>query len=111
MDRHYFISVYTCNSNRMGEELGSYVYEKYHHTVIHKDDFFNIKADIQDKMLELEDKYKRCKPFRIKLFGFSEPFGIKCPYIIVQPDNDTNKAAFILSSQYIRNDILEYRRP
>lgn len=35
MDRHFFISVSTYKSNRMGEELSSYVENKYHHMVVH----------------------------------------------------------------------------
>lgn len=111
MDRHFFISVYACKSNRMGEELGSYVVEKYHHMVIHEDDIYDIKADIQAKMQVLEEKYKRCKPFRIRFCGYPDRYKVECPHIIVLPDYDTDKTVLSISTEYIRNDILEYRRP
>lgn len=67
----------------MGEELSSYVEKKYHHMVVHKNDFFDIKADIQAKMQELEEKYKRYKPFRITFYEFRDRYGVECPDIIV----------------------------
>ncbi len=111
MDRHFFISVWTYKSNRMGEELISYVVNKYHHTVVHKDDFFDIKADIQAKIQELEEKYKRCKPLCIYSNKFSDCYGVDSPHIVVRPDTDTDKVVFRLNSIYVRNDILEYKRP
>lgn len=111
MDRHFFISVSTYKSNRMGEELSSYVENKYHHMVVHKNDFFDIKADIQEKMQELEEKYKRCKPFRITFYEFRDRYGVECPDITVRPDTDTDKIVLCLRSDYVRNAILDYRRP
>lgn len=111
MDRHFFISVSTYKSNRMGEELSSYVENKYHHMVVHKNDFFDIKADIQEKMQELEEKYKRFKPFRITFYEFRDRYGVECPDITVRPDTDTDKVVLYLRSDYVRNAILEYRRP
>lgn len=111
MDRHFFISVSIYKSNRMGDELSSYVENKYHHMVVHKNDFFDIKADIQEKMQELEGKYKRCKPFRITFYEFPDFYGVKCPDITVRPDTDTDKIVLCLRSDYVRNAILEYRRP
>jgi len=111
MDRHFFISVSTYKSNRMGEELSSYVENKYHHMVVHKNDFFDIKADIQEKMQELEEKYKRCRPFRITFYEFPDRYGVECPDITVRPGTDTDKVVLCLRSDYVRNAILEYRRP
>lgn len=111
MDRHFFISVSTYKSNRMGEELQSYVEQKYHHVVVHKDDFFDIKADIEKKMEELQEKYKRCKPFRFKYMEFTDRYGVECPNITVRPDNDTDQVVLGLRTSYVRNAILEYRRP
>lgn len=111
MDRHFFISVSTCKSNRMGEELQSYVELKYHHMVVHKDDFYDIKADIENKMEELQEKYMRCKPFRVIYMEFRDCHGVECPNITVRPDNDTDKVVLCLRSSYVRNAILEYRRP
>ena len=111
MDRHFFLSVSTYKSNKMGEELQSYVEKKYHNVVVHKDDFYYIKADIQQKMQELEEKYKRCKPFRIIYNEFSDRDRVECPHITVKPDTDTDKVVLCLRSEYVRNAILEYRRP
>ena len=95
----------------MGEELSSYVEEKYHHVVIHKDDIYDIKADIQAKMQELEEKFKRCKPFRITFYGSRDRYGVECQDIAVRSDTDTDKTVLFLRSDYVRNAILEYRRP
>lgn len=111
MDRHFFLTVSTYKSNRMGEELSSYVEEKYHHVVVHKDDIYDIKADIQAKMQELEEKFKRCKPFRITFYGFRDRYGVECPDITVRPDTDTDKIVLYLRTDHVRNAILEYRRP
>lgn len=112
MDRHFFISVWAYKSNKMGDELSSYVENKYHHTVVHKNDFLDIKADIQAKMQELEKKYKRCKPFRISFYESGDRYGDDCPRIVVRPNNIiTDKIVFCLRSDSVRNDILDYRRP
>jgi hypothetical protein len=95
----------------MGEELSSYVEEKYHHMVVSENDFLKIKEDIQAKMHELEEKYKRCKPFRITFFETSDRFGYVCPYITVRPDTDTDKIVLHLASHHVRNAIFGYRRP
>ena len=94
----------------MGEELSSYVEKKYHHIVVHKNDFFDIKADIQAKMQELEEKYKRCKPFCITFYESRDRYGVECPDITVRPDTDTDKVVLCLRSEYVRNEIL-VRRP
>ena len=111
MDRHFFISVSTYKSNRMGEKLSSYVEQKYHHMVVRKDDFYDIRADIQEKMRELEEQFKRCRPFRITFYEFHDRYGVECPDITVRPDTDTDKVVLCLRSEYVRNAILEYRRP
>ena len=111
MDRHFFIYVSTFKSNKMGEELQSYVEQKYQNVVVHKDDFYGIKADIQQKMQELEEKYKRCKPFRITYNEFSDRDRVKCPHITVKPNTNTDKVVLLLVTYYVRNAIIEYRRP
>lgn len=95
----------------MGNELGTYVYEKYNHVVVSADDIQDVKYDIQMKMRELEDQYKRCKPFRFVYNEFRSIYGEMEPNIKVQPDYDTDKAVFAIHADYIRNAILEYRRP
>ena len=60
---------------------------------------------------ELEEKFKRCKPFRITFYGFRDRYGVECPDITVRPDTDTDKIVLCLRSDYVRNAILEYRRP
>ena len=55
MDRHFFISVSTFKSNKMGEEFQSYVEQKYQHVVVHKDDFYGIKADKNDININNKD--------------------------------------------------------
>ena len=111
MDRHFFISVSTFKSNSMGEELQSYVEQKYDQVVVHKDDFYDIKADIEKKMQELQEKYKRCKPFRITYSEFEDQYRVACPHITVKPDTDTDKVVLWLVSHYVRNAISGYGRP
>ena len=111
MDKHYFLSVWTQKSNSMGNELSDYVYNKYNHVVVSSDDIHNVKDDIQMKMRELEEQNKRCKPFRFIYNEFRGRYGEKEPNIRVKPDNDTDKFVFSIHSDYIRNAILEYRRP
>ena len=95
----------------MGNELSAYVYDKYNHVVVSSDDIHNVKDDIQMKMRELEEQNKRCKPFRFVYNEFRGYYGEMEPHIKVQPDTDTDKAVFAIHADYIRNAILEYRRP
>lgn len=111
MDRHFFLHVWTYKSNRMGNELSEYVYEKYNHVVVSSDDIYNVKYDIEMKMRELEDRYPRCKPFRLVYNEFRGRYGEKEPNIQVKPDTDTDKVVFNIHADYVRNAILEYRRP
>lgn len=111
MDKYYFLHVWTYKSNRMGEELSKYVFEKYNHVVVSSDDIFNVKDDIQMKMRELEKQNKRCKPFRFMYNEFIGSYGEIEPYISVQTDNGKDEVIFDILTHYIRNTILEYRRP
>lgn len=111
MDKHYFLSVYTYKSNSMGAELSKYVYEKYNHVVVSSDDIYDVKDDIQSKMRELEEQYKRCKPFRFEYRELRSSHDEIIPYIVVKPDTDTDKVVLYINAIYIRNAILDYRRP
>lgn len=111
MDKHYFLSVYTYKSNSMGNELSNYVFEKYNHVVVSADDIYNVKDYIKMKMRELEEQNKRCKPFRLVYREFRGSYGEMEPHIMVKKDIDTDKVVFSIHADYIRNAILEYRRP
>lgn len=111
MDKHYFISVVTYKSNSMGNELNTYVYEKYNHVVVSADNIYNIKYDIQMKMMKLEEQNKRCRPF---LFDYIENRGIYGeiePHFTVESETGTGKITLHVHFTYIRNAILKYRRP
>ena len=95
----------------MGNELSAYVYDKYNHVVVSADDIHNVKDDIQMKMRELEEQNKRCKPFRFVHRESRGSYGEMEPHIMVKPDTDTYKVVFSIHADYIRNAILEYRRP
>lgn len=111
MDKHFFLSVATYMSNRMGTELSKYVYEKYNHVVVSADDINDVKYDIQMKMRELEDEYTRCKPLRFEYNEFRGFYGEKEPHIMIKSDIDTGKVVLYIHADFVRNAILEYRRP
>ena len=111
MEKHYFLHVWTYKSNRMGDELKKYVFDKYNQVVVSSYDIHNVKYDIQMKMRELEEQNKRCKPFRFVYNEFIGSYGEIEPLISVQADNDTGNVVFDILTHYIRNSILEYRRP
>lgn len=109
MDKWLFIEVQTYRSvNKMGLELGEYVYDRYNKTVVHKDCMIDIANDIKDKMEELKAKYPRCKEF---LFNHertefsSDPTADR---ISVGPKNPFNdNYAFILRTVMVRKMNLE----
>lgn len=109
MDRWFFIEVQTYISvNKMGFELGEYVYSKYDQTVVHQDCMCDIASDIKSKMEELQKKYPRCKEFIFEHRGFTDKYNVTTDDIYVKPGNQYNdNHVFILRSKYIRKLNLE----
>lgn len=99
----YFITVSDYKSNRMGEQLAAYVKENYDHVAVTDNRIQAVKADIEKKMAELQNIYKRCKPFRLGYFTFRDLYGVDCLHITVRPDNDSDRVVVSLSSQSIRH--------
>ena len=109
MDRWFYIEVQTYRSvNKMGLELGKYVYDKYDQTVVHQDCMCEIAADIKAKMEELQEKYPRCKEFLFEHQGCTDKYNVTTDDISVKPSNQYNdNYVFILRSKYIRKLNLE----
>ena len=109
MDRWFFIEVQTYRSvNKMGLELGEYVYDRYDQTAVHQDCMSDIAADIQAKMEELQEKYPRCREFLFEHRGYSDKYDVTTDDIYVKPSNQYNdNYVFILRSKYIRKMNLE----
>ena len=105
--KHCFITVRTYLSvNNMGLELGKYVENKYNHTVVAADSFAAVQADIEEKMVELEEKYPRCRPFRIITSTHCDKYGHTNDDIAVKPDNAYNdNYVFIMDTTVIRNEV------
>ena len=109
MDRWFFVEVQTYKSvNKMGLELGEYVYGKYDQVVVHQDCMNDIANDIKCKIEELQQKYPRCKAFKFEHTGYGDRYGITTDTISVKPESQYNdNFAFILSTKYIRKMNLE----
>ena len=109
MDRWFFIEVQTYRSvNKMGLELGEYVYERYDQSVVHQDCMSDIAADIQAKMEELQEKYPRCREFLFEHRGYTDKYGVTTDDISVKPNSQFNdNYVFILNTKYIRKLNLE----
>ena len=109
MDRYFFIEVQTYRSvNKMGLELGSYVYERYDQKVVHQDCMSDIAADIKKKMEELQERYPRCKPFKYEHRRYIDRYSVTNYEIWVKPDNPQNdNYVFSLDTKFIRRLNLE----
>ena len=109
MDRFFFIEVQTYKSvNKMGLELGEYVYDRYDQTVVHQDCMYDIASDIKKKMEELHEKYPRCKELIFEHSGYTDKYNVTTDDISVKPGNQYNdNYVFILRSKYIRKMNLE----
>ena len=109
MDKWFFIEVQTYRSvNKMGLELGAYVEERYHQTVVHKDCMQDIYADVRSKMVELEKKYPKCKPFKCEVYEYRDTWQEKMFDISVMPENRYNdNCVFCLRTKQVRKMNLE----
>ena len=103
MEKMYFITVSDMKSNSMGEHLAAYVKENYDHAAVTTSGIQAVKADIEKKMAELQNIYKRCKPFRLVYFTSRDLYGVDCPHITVRPDNDSDRVVVYLSCKSIRH--------
>ena len=108
MDSYCFIEVQTYASvNKMGLELGQYVYDRYDQVVVHENCKYSIKADILQKAEELKEKYPRCRPFKIDWRDYMGRYGFVFD-ISAKPDNQYNdNYVFILRTSHIRKMNLE----
>lgn len=103
MTKYLFLEVQTYLSvNRMGQELGKYVADKYDQTVINKENFESVYEDILQKKKELETKYPRCRPFIEHHYQGRDRYG-ECPQVYVKPDSTYNDNIVLsLNSKNIR---------
>ena len=99
----YYVTVSDYKSNSMGEQLAAYVKENYDHAAVTTSGIQAVKADIEKKMAELQSIYKRCKPFRLGYFTYSDIYGVDCPHITVRPDNDSERVIVTLRCESIRH--------
>lgn len=104
MDKWFFIEVQTYQSvNKMGLELGEYVEKRYDHTVVHKNCIDDISADIKQKMEELQEKYPRCRPFKLEKGVHVDRYQEIIIDLSAKPDNPYNdNYVFILRTKFVR---------
>ncbi len=109
MDKWLYIEVATFRSvNDMGRELAQYVYDKYDQTVVHKDCFPDIQADIIRKMDELQEKYPTLKPYKYETRRYEDRHHETMCDIIVGPSFPHSYSyAFILRPKCITKMNLE----
>ncbi len=109
MDSYCFIEVQTYASvNKMGLELGQYVYDRYDQVVVHENCKYSIKYDILQKAEELKEKYPRCKPFKFEIREYTDRYQQKIFDISFKPDNPYNdNYVFILRTKHVRRMNLE----
>ena len=99
-----FIEVQTYLSvNKMGLELGQYVYNRYDQVVVHEDCLGEISSDIEQKMAELEEKYPRCKKFKYDVREYQDRYHETVTDISAKPDNTYNdNYVFVLRTKSVR---------
>lgn len=108
MDKYYYISVMAYQSvNKMGLELGKYVSKRYDQAVVHANCFYGIKADIQQKMQELQEKYPRSRPFEMKINERKDKYGESYNDICVSANSDIDKHIFVMNVSVVRRLNLE----
>ena len=103
MEKMYYVTVSDMKSNRMGEQLAAYVKENYDHAAVTTSGIQAVKADIEKKMAELQNIYKRCKPFRLVYFTSRDLYGVDCPHITVRPDTENGRVVVTLNCKSIRH--------
>lgn len=109
MDRWFFIEVQTYSSvNKMGLELGRYVFERYDQVVVHKDRMEDIEADIKKKIEELQLKYPRCKAFKYQKRLYIDRYSVNQEEISAKLDNQgDDRYIFFLRTKLVRNKNIE----
>ena len=108
MDRYYFITVMAYQSvNNMGLELNKYVVERYDQAVVHANCICAIKADIEQKMNELLEKYPRCRPFELIFSERKDKYGEPFSDIHVTANKDIDKHVFVMNVSVVRHLNLE----
>lgn len=108
MDKYYFISVMAYQSvNNMGLELGRYVNKRYDQVVVHANCMYDIKADIEQKIQELQKKYPRSRPFELKVAERRDKYGESYTEIRVSANSDIDKHVFIMNVSVVRRLNLE----
>lgn len=109
MDKYYFISVMAYQSvNNMGLELNKYVVDRYDQAVVHANCINDIKADIEQKMQELQEKYPRSRPFKLIVNDRKDKYGESYKDLYVTANKDIDKHIFVMNVSVVRNLNLEY---
>ena len=108
MDKYYFISVMAYQSvNNMGLELNKYVVGRYDQAVVHANCIYGIKADIEQKMVELQEKYPRSRPFKLIVNDRKDKYGEPFSDIHVTANKDIDKHVFVMNVSVVRHLNLE----
>lgn len=108
MDRFYFITVMAYQSvNNMGQELNKYVVERYDQAVVHDNCIYGIKADIEQKMNELQVKYPRCRPFELIFSDRKDKYSETYSDIYVTANKEIDKHVFVMNVSVVRHMNLE----
>ncbi len=109
MDKWLFIEVFSYRSvNRMGQELGEYVRDKYDRTVVHADCMNDVADDIRSKMDELKKKYPRCKGFQLRHHRYEDSdYMIRDHIWAGHVDPNKDYEVFVLHTKKIRKLNLE----
>lgn len=108
MDKYYFISVMAYQSvNNMGLELNKYVVERYDQAVVHANCIYGIKADIEQKMGELQEKYPRSRPFKLIVNDRKDKYGESYIDLYVTANKDIDKHVFVMNVSVVRHLNLE----
>ena len=109
MDKYYYISVMAYQSvNNMGLELNKYVVKRYDQAVVHANCIYDIKADIEKKMEELQEKYPRSRPFELIVNDRKDKYGELYKDLYVTANKDIDKHIFVMNVSVVRNLNLEY---
>lgn len=110
MDKFYFIEVMAYQSvNKMGLELGEYVKKRYDKAVVHANCIYGIKADIEQKIQELQEKHPRCRPFELIVSERDNIYGETYKDISVAANKSIDSYVCILNVQVVRRMNLEYQ--
>ena len=109
MDKYYYISVMAYQSvNNMGLELNKYVVKRYDQAVVHANCINDIKADIEQKMGELQEKYPMSRPFELIVNERKDKYGESYKDLYVTANKDIDKHIFIMNVSVVRHLNLEY---